>query len=183
MTSLRTSFSLGLLSGDTEAGNELITALFEDPAACKFEQQPAQKLTLIHELQEKGAKVAMIGDGLNDAGALQQSNVGIAVAESLATFTPSSDAILKGEALPLLPGFLRAARQTISLVYGTFFLSILYNLVGLAFALTGHLSPLVAAILMPLSSVTIVLVSSLGATIILRRVIGKNNLSLSPPHL
>jgi Cu+-exporting ATPase len=101
----------------------------------------------------------MIGDGLNDAGALEQSDIGIALTEDANNFTPASDAILRSDELRRLPAFLRLCRAGKKIILGSFVLSILYNIIGLSFAVSGTLSPMVAAILMPSSSLTILLVT------------------------
>ena len=98
----------------------------------------------------------MIGDGLNDAGALQQANVGITITENSSSFNPACDAILDAEAMPHLEQFLHFAKLSMKIVQVSLIISLLYNLVGLGFAVSGHLSPIIAAILMPLSSVTVV---------------------------
>ena len=99
----------------------------------------------------------MIGDGLNDAGALMQSNVGIAVSDNTSQFTPACDAILDGSRVSSIDKFISFARSGKNIVTASFILSILYNIIGLSFAVQGILSPMVAAILMPASSISIVL--------------------------
>jgi Cu+-exporting ATPase len=121
-----------------------------------FNQKPEQKLEFIKELQLQGKNVMMVGDGLNDAGALAQSNVGISVSENVNVFSPACDAILDAGVFSKLNYFLKLSHKSILIIKMSFTLSLLYNVVGLAFAVTGNLNPLVAAIIMPLSTITIV---------------------------
>ena len=99
----------------------------------------------------------MVGDGLNDAGALQQSEVGLAVSDDINNFSPACDVLLQGDKLPLLPQYIRLAQAGQRIIKSSFGISLLYNLIGVSFAVTGQLSPVAAAILMPVSSITIVL--------------------------
>ena len=99
----------------------------------------------------------MIGDGLNDAGAFQVSDVAIALTEKNNYFNPASDIIMSAENLSQLDKILSFIEKNKTVTQVIFFYSILYNIVGLFFALRGELSPVVAAILMPISSITIVL--------------------------
>ena len=126
-----------------------------------FHQLPQQKLEFIERLQAAGKKVAMIGDGLNDAGALQQARVGISVTDDVTRFVPASDAIMSGDQLLRIDDFLRFATQSRRAILITFAFSLVYNVVGLYFGVQGRLSPLVAAVLMPLSSITVVLLTAL----------------------
>lgn len=149
--------SAWLLSGDNDREAGALKPLFADAAAMRFNQSPHDKLTFVRGLQQQGDKILMFGDGLNDAGALQQSDVGIVVAENTNNFTPACDAILHADEFERIPQFLDLARWGMTTVNRAYLLAACYNVVGLSFAVTGTLSPVVAAILMPLSSVTIVL--------------------------
>nr|MBP6185679.1 hypothetical protein [Saprospiraceae bacterium] len=104
-----------------------------------------------------GQRVVMIGDGLNDAGALKQSDVGIVITESLNNFTPASDMILAADSFHRLPAIFTLAHRMVRHVYIAYSVALIYNVVGLSFAVQGMLSPIIAAILMPASSITIVL--------------------------
>ena len=150
------NFKLSLLSGDNEAEKLRFVDVFGEKNL-HFNQKPIDKLSFLRNLTSRNTEsVFMIGDGLNDAGALKQSDFGIAISEHQEQFSPACDAILRAEALPKLARFMKYARQTINVVRFGLAISLCYNLVGLSFAVSGTLSPLVAAILMPLSSVSVV---------------------------
>lgn len=153
--------SMSLLSGDNDAEKDNLKKLFGNDIPLQFNQSPQQKLDYIKNLQQHGASVLMLGDGLNDAGALMQSNVGIAVSDNTSQFSPACDAILDGSKVKLLDKFIAYARSGKNIVTASFILSILYNIVGLSFAVQGILSPMGAAILMPASSISIVLLVTL----------------------
>lgn len=145
-----------LLSGDSAADKDSLSSVFYSETELVFMQSPQDKLNYISTLQESGSKVLMIGDGLNDSGALKQSNVGIAVSDSAGLFTPSCDGILRGDNLKALDVFLNLSKSALTILKISLGISLIYNIVGLAFAVTGHLTPLVAAILMPISSISVV---------------------------
>jgi P-type Cu+ transporter len=150
-------FDCSLLSGDNDAERHKMEILFGKNASLKFNQLPQQKLDGIKALQQQHKNVLMLGDGLNDAGALMQSNVGVAVSDNTSRFSPACDAILDGNGVRLLHKFIACAKSGKRVVAASFVLSILYNIAGLSFAMQGILSPMVAAILMPASSISIVL--------------------------
>ncbi len=148
-----------LLSGDNESEREFLSPKFSadgEGENVRFCQSPQDKLDFVKKLQSEDKKVLMIGDGLNDAGALRQSDVGIVVAEDTNNFTPACDAILDARQFGRLPEFLEYGRKSIRVVYAAWGLAVIYNLIGLSFAVRGLLAPVVAAILMPASSITIV---------------------------
>ncbi|NOZ45503.1 MAG: HAD-IC family P-type ATPase [Chlorobi bacterium] len=156
VSKLRTVFSVHLLSGDNEAEREKLLPIFKDKGKIHFNQSPTDKLKYVNKLKEFGKKVLMIGDGLNDAGALNVSDVGISIADDVYHFTPASDAILKGEKFGDLYQFIKFTKSSLSIVYISLGISFLYNFVGIFFAVQGYLTPIVSAILMPLSSVSVV---------------------------
>ena len=159
-------FDLYVLSGDNDSEKENLKKIFDKETELSFNQSPQQKLDYILSLQLQKKNVLMLGDGLNDAGALMQSNVGIAVSDNTSQFSPACDAILDGSNVKLLDKFLSFARSGKNIVTISFILSILYNIVGLSFAVQGILSPMIAAILMPASSISIVLlVTALSSAI------------------
>ncbi|MGM0636653.1 MAG: heavy metal translocating P-type ATPase [Bacteroidota bacterium] len=153
---LKSTYKLMVLSGDNEGEKKFLETKLPAETQLFFNQKPDDKLTKIEALQKQNNRVAMVGDGLNDAGALAQSDVGIAVAENINVFTPACDAILDAKKLNHLDWFLTASIKGIRIIKLAFFFSFLYNIVGLYFAVTGQLMPVIAAILMPLSSISIV---------------------------
>ncbi len=153
---LGVNYNLVILSGDNDGEKQYLQTLLPKNTLFKFNQKPEDKLEFIKNMQENNKKVMMIGDGLNDAGALAQSNVGIAISEDVNVFSPACDAILDAKLFNKLPEFLELSKKTIAIIKASFVLSFCYNVIGLYFALTGMLTPVVAAILMPLSSISIV---------------------------
>jgi len=151
--------SLSVLSGDTAREHARLQQIFGKDTALLFGQSPTGKTHYIQRLQAAGKKVMMIGDGLNDAGALGQSDTGIAISADCNSFTPASDAILRADQLEQLPAFIRLCRTGHTIILASFMLSIIYNVVGISFAVHGTLSPLIAAVLMPASSLSILLVT------------------------
>lgn len=149
-------YRLHILSGDNEKDKETLLSIFPNDTTMLFNQSPNSKSEYIQSLKEKGHHVMMIGDGLNDAGALGKADVGIAVSEDIFRFTPSSDAILEASTLNQLPKFLSVSNYAKTVLKTCLGFSISYNLIGLSFAVSGTMTPLVAAILMPISSITVV---------------------------
>lgn len=162
LTTLRSTHQLYLLSGDNDQAQAELSHWFPDAGHMHFNCRPPEKLAFVSHLQAQGHRVMMIGDGLNDAGALKQADVGIAVSDDTIQFTPSSDAILEAASLTQLPQFLNYSRFGMRLIRFSFAVSLLYNGIGLSYALLGNLSPVVAAILMPISSATMLTIATLG---------------------
>jgi len=153
---LSQTYQIKVLSGDNEGERTSLESILPKNTELIFNQKPEQKLEFIKKLQQKGQNVMMVGDGLNDAGALAQSNIGISISENVNVFSPACDAILDANEFNKMNYFLKLSKKSITTIKMSFALSILYNIVGLSFAITGNLLPLVAAIIMPLSTVTIV---------------------------
>lgn len=156
---LKKKYDLSVVSGDNESERVTLQKIMHPGSDLLFNQKPEDKLEYIKSLQHKGKQVMMIGDGLNDAGALKQSDAGIAVSEQTNNFTPASDAIVDAKQLSNLDHFIYLCKANKYIVIASFILSIVYNVIGLFFAVQGRLSPLVAAILMPSSSLSILLVT------------------------
>lgn len=118
-----------------------------------FNQTPNQKAALLRTLPQ----TAFIGDGLNDIKAMQEAHIGLSVVEEDLGYFPQSDGILLASGLSKLPAILRYSRRMVLVVRSAYALSLCYNLLGVIIAVLGLLSPVVAAVLMPLSSITVVL--------------------------
>jgi Cu+-exporting ATPase len=158
---LGASCQLFILSGDNDGEAEYLKKQLPETAQLKFNQKPNDKLNFIKSLQDKGHNVMMVGDGLNDAGALAQSNVGIAVSEDVNVFSPACDGIIDANRLKDLATYMKLSHKAIKVIKYAFIFSLFYNLIGLGFAITGNLAPVVAAILMPVSSISIVVFTTL----------------------
>ena len=165
---LKGNYQFSVISGDNDNEKSTLQNLLGNQTRLLFHQKPEDKLHYIRSLQQKGNKVMMIGDGLNDAGALKQSDIGIAVAEQTNNFTPASDAIIEAKQLAKLPGFIALCKANKNIVMAAFILSLVYNVIGESFAVQGTLSPLIAAILMPLSSLSILLITFGGSNLLAR---------------
>lgn len=150
------NMKLAILSGDNEGEKQRLEELLPKLTPLYFNQKPEHKLEFIKSLQEQGQKVMMVGDGLNDAGALAQAEVGISISENINVFSPACDAIMDATKFQQLYQYILASKKAMKIIKWSFALSLLYNLIGLYFAITGQLEPVIAAILMPLSSISVV---------------------------
>jgi P-type Cu+ transporter len=160
---LKKDYDIAILSGDNEGEKDNLIKLLPTKTKLLFNQKPEDKLEYIKYHQNEGANILMVGDGLNDAGALAQSNVGIALSENVNVFSPACDAILDASKFYQLYYYIKASKSAIKIVKWSFMLSFLYNIVGLYFAVTGQLEPVIAAILMPLSSISIVIFTTIAS--------------------
>ena len=166
---LKKHYKIYLLSGDNEGEKDKLLNYFSDYSNMLFRQSPQDKLEFINKLQSEGKKVLMIGDGLNDAGAISRSDYGISVAESVSNFSPACDAILESSSITRTKSILKFSRDSVKIIYINFIVSVLYNITGLTFAVEGQLTPLIAAILMPVSSLTVVAIAAAGTSIAAKR--------------
>jgi Cu+-exporting ATPase len=166
---LAKNYNLIVLSGDNDGERKILEKMLPENTTLVFNQKPEQKLEFIKKLQEEDKNVMMIGDGLNDAGALAQSNVGISISENVNVFSPACDGILDATQFENIDFFLGYSKNAMRTIYMSFGLSLLYNVVGLTYAVTGNLLPIVAAIIMPLSTITIVSFVTIMSNIFARR--------------
>jgi len=170
-------YRISLISGDNDKERAQLEALFPAGTNLLFNQSPADKLEYIRKLQEeKGENVLFFGDGLNDAGAIQKSNVGIVLTEDVNNFTPASDGIISSIKFGMIPKFIEYSKRSLRLVFWAYAIAFIYNTIGVSIAATGNLSPLIAAILMPVSSVSVVLFGVLTSSVLAGRIgLGKKD--------
>ncbi len=167
---LKEKYKLALLSGDNESEQAQIEKILGENADIHFNCSPHDKFDYINKLENDNHRVLMLGDGLNDAGALYKSNVGVAISDDTALFTPASDGILDAESFNKLHSFIEISQKSLTIIKASFVISFLYNIVGLSFATAGMLSPLFSAVLMPLSSISVVLFTTLTTTYFARKI-------------
>ena len=167
---LRKNFKLFLLSGDNDYEKDFLKNYFDEDKI-KFEQTPQDKMNFIKALQEQGNNVLMAGDGLNDAGAFMQSNVALSVADDIYHFSPAGDIIIEAQKFNLIEKVIKFAKDSLKIVKISFAISFLYNAFGLFYALSGNMTPVVAAILMPISSVSVVAFAIFGTKVISKKTI------------
>lgn len=161
ITALNEKYETHLVTGDNEGEKENLLKYFRKKDYLHFNFSPYDKLNFIKQKQSEEKNVLMIGDGLNDAGALKQSNVGITISENASYFSPACDAILESSSFKNINKFIKLSHTSIIIIRMSFLLSFLYNILGLSFAVQAQLSPVIAAILMPLSSISVVVFTTL----------------------
>ncbi|MDN6309730.1 MAG: heavy metal translocating P-type ATPase [Flavobacteriaceae bacterium] len=162
-------YKLAILSGDNSGEKQYLSKLLPKTIQMKFNQKPDSKMRFVEKLQDEGKSVCMLGDGLNDAGALKQADVGIAISENVNVFSPACDAIMSADQFKNFDKFLKVSKKGIFIIKLSFMFSFLYNSVGIYFAVSGLLRPVIAAILMPLSSISIVAFTTLATTYACRK--------------
>jgi len=166
LSKLNSNYDTLLLSGDNDYEKGILIDYFKDENSLFFNQSPLQKLEKIKSLQSENKKVLMIGDGLNDSGALKQSDIGISITENINTFSPACDGILESSSFNRLYDLINFSKTSMNIVKISYVISLLYNIIGLSFAIQGTLSPLISAILMPLSSISVVTFTTVGTNLI-----------------
>lgn len=169
VSSLLTKYKLFVLSGDNDGERESLKNYFSDSSSLYFNQSPHDKLEFISELQKKNEKVLMIGDGLNDAGALVKSDVGISISEDINNFSPACDGIMDAKSFKKIKEFINFSKTSKKIIISSFVISFIYNFIGITIAVQGMLSPVISAILMPISSITIVIFTTLATNIMAKK--------------
>jgi Cu+-exporting ATPase len=159
-----------LLTGDNHA-TALSIARQVGIDDVRAQVKPDQKAAAVADLQNRksqvagrGARVAMVGDGINDAPALAQSDLGIAIGSGSDIAKETGDIVLIGGSLTGIAAAIKLSRATMRTVRQNLFLAFIYNVIAIPFAAFGLASPLVAAAAMALSDVTVI-----GNALLLRR--------------
>lgn len=161
-------FDLHVLSGDTDASREILISNFSNSSQIHFQFSPEQKGAYVKALKQNNKKVMMVGDGLNDQLALQEAQIGVAITEEAGHFSPDSDILLLGNSWNRLNDFIFCAKAGVKLIHLNFGFSFIYNVIGVLVALSGYLTPFFTAILMPISSLTVVVTAILGSKVIFK---------------
>jgi len=169
ISSLKDRFKLFLLSGDNDGERKNLIKFFPEEKHLYFNQTPHDKLNFIENLQNQNERILMIGDGLNDAGALIKSDVGISISEDINNFSPACDGILDAKSFKYLKDFIKFSYTSKKIIIISFIISFLYNFIGIGIAVQGTLSPVVSAILMPISSISIVVFTTMSTNLIAKR--------------
>ena len=146
--------SMTILSGDRAAAVALVGNRLRLPFQSGL--TPQQKLAKLDAMQATGLKVLMVGDGLNDAPALAAGHASIAPATASDVGQTAADFVFLGDSLLAIPALVRAARSTLAVVRQNFTIAIGYNAFAVPLAVTGHVTPLVAALAMSCSSLLVV---------------------------
>ncbi len=164
-------YQMYVVSGDNDTDRERLGEIFPPETHFLFHQSPEDKKKFVENLKSEKRNVLYMGDGLNDAGALMESDAGISIADNIFVFSPASDAILEARKFSLLPALMEYFKKSINIVKISYFISFLYNTAGLYFAVRGMLSPVLAAVLMPLSSISVVVITTFSTTFLARKML------------
>jgi heavy metal translocating P-type ATPase len=151
----KSGIELRIVSGDSMATTKWVAVQL---GIDHFESEvlPDQKARAVRDLQQRGAVVAMIGDGVNDAPALAQADLGIAMGSGTDIAMKAAAVVLMNASLARIPDVFALAQKTIRIVRQNLFWAFFYNVIGISLAVAGVLNPIMAAFAMLLSSLSVV---------------------------
>jgi len=155
---------VGMASGDAQSVVDAISAEVGIPGAdAKGGAAPEEKLEIISRAAQRGP-VVMVGDGVNDAAAIAAASVGIAVHGGAEASMAAADVYMTRPGLASLVELIEGSRRTLAVIRLGIWWSLGYNVIGATLAMSGLINPLVAAVMMPTSSLTVLLVAWKGRT-------------------
>ncbi|VAX25782.1 Lead, cadmium, zinc and mercury transporting ATPase; Copper-translocating P-type ATPase [hydrothermal vent metagenome] len=152
--------SVSIFTGDREAVTLAITAPLPQPLVIRTQLRPGGKEKEITALKKEGKIVAMVGDGVNDALALSTAHVGVALASGSDLAMAAAEVVIMGGDLRRIPDAISLGRGMMSRIRQNLLISISYNVIMVPLAMAGFVTPVVAALAMPLSSIAVVLNAS-----------------------
>ncbi len=156
LTQLAQDHSITILSGDTaEATRSVAVKLHVDH--WEAEKTPVEKISLIEKTQNEGHMVLMVGDGLNDAPALKAAHVSMSPASAADISQTAADFVFQSKGLDAVTQAIQIAKQSRRLILQNFGMALGYNLIAVPLAMAGYVTPLIAAIAMSASSLTVTL--------------------------
>jgi P-type Cu2+ transporter len=144
-----------LLTGDRRANGERVAALLGGIELIA-EVLPEDKDRVVADLQRNGGRIAMVGDGVNDAPALVRADVGIAMGSGTDVSIASADIVLMSDSLDRVVEAAQLSRRTLRTIRQNIGISVTYNLIMVPLAMAAVVTPLIAAVSMPLSSLAVI---------------------------
>lgn len=149
------NLKVSIMSGDNRVTTDSIASMLDIDNVVS-EASPVKKKEIIGDIQQRGHRVMMVGDGINDAPALTEASVGVAMGRGTDIAMESADAVLARNDLRLIPYFIRLSRKTYSVIKQNIFWAFFYNLLAIPLAISGVLHPIIAAGAMTVSSLFVV---------------------------
>ncbi len=159
--------SVSVVTGDTDRDAAILQTMFA-AESLTFRAKPAEKVAAVEDLRRDGV-VLMIGDGLNDVSAMAVADVSIAVTDETSTLAPASDVVMPAKRLADVPRLLEYTTDLTHIIRLSLWFTMAYNVLGIGLALAGRLTPVITAVMMPVSSLIVVGISVFGARWTARR--------------
>lgn len=158
----RRSISTSVISGDGPDSGAALEGVFS-AGDLHMSATPEQKVAYVQHVQRRGGHVLMVGDGLNDIAAMAAANVSVAVSNGASRIVPACDVMIDADHIGELDHMLQYATAQNRVVGAAFWFTMIYNALGFTLACSGHLSAVITAIMMPISSLLVIAISVGGA--------------------